>query len=105
MKMSFCYTPWRRKPELDELGKKLMASFERIKMDTAALKTAFGIFSTDFSTFASDLAKYVSANVPQDTPQQVADVKAVVDGLTGFDQQVKALDALVNPPPAPVVVP
>ena len=73
-------------------------------MDTTALKQAFGTFSTDFSTFASDLAKYVSANVPQDTPQQQADVKAVVDGLTGFDQQVKALDALVNPPatPAPV---
>ena len=74
---------------------------ERISMDTSALKVAFGQFSTDFSKFAADVAAFVAAQVPQDTPEQIADVKAVTDGLTAFDAQVQALDKLVNP--APVV--
>lgn len=70
-------------------------------MDTSALKTAFGDFSTDFSKFADDLKTFILKGVPQDTPAQAADVKAVVDGLGAFDSQVKALDAMVNPPAPP----
>ena len=75
----------------------LVGSIERIAMDTAALKQNFGDFATSFSKFAGDFAAFL-AKQPQDTPEQIADVKAVSDGLAGFKSQVDALDAAINPP-------
>lgn len=77
-------------------------------MDTTAIKTAFGTFSTDFGTFVTDLKAYLAKNVPQDTPEQAADLQAVTDGLGALDVTVKQLDAIVNPPaaaPAPEQAP
>lgn len=67
-------------------------------MDTTAIKAAFGQFSTDFGTFATDLQTYLAKNVPQDTPEQVADLQAITDGLGSLDTTVKDLDAKINPP-------
>lgn len=92
--------------EVKELGQavellgQIVIELKGIRMDTSALKTALSTFAVDFTKFAGDLATFVSTNVPQDTPQQIADVKAATDGLVAFDQQVKALDALLNPVPA-----
>ena len=69
-----------------------------IFMDTKALRAAFDSFAVAFPAFAADLAKFVSTVAPQDTPEQIADVKTVTDGLTNFTQQVTALDSLINPP-------
>lgn len=74
-------------------------------MDTSALNASFSEFSSDFSKFATDLAAYIKNNVPQDTPQQVADVAAVVTGLGAFDATVKDLESKINPPAAPPAAP
>lgn len=71
------------------------------KMDTKELKDNFATFSVAFGTFTTDFAAYL-AKQPQDTPEQVADVKAVADGLAAFKTQVEVFDAALNPPP-PVV--
>lgn len=70
----------------------------------AGLAPVFGQFNTDFTKFASDFATFLTANVPQDTPQQVADVTAAVIALQNFksqvaniDTSVQALDASLNP--------
>lgn len=83
--------------------KDVLIELKGIRMDTKALNAAFSGFAADFTKFAADLATFVSTNVPQDTPEQIADVKAVTDGLANFDTQVQALDALVKgvPPPPP----
>ena len=84
-------------------------------MDTTALDSAFanftsvfGNFAKDFAQFSTDLAAFLKANVPQDTPQQVADVAATVAGLqsfatqvSGMDTTLQGLDAQVNPPAPP----
>lgn len=102
------------------LSQEILDVLKGIAMDTTALKAGFGSFSDKFATFSVDVTKgfadviaFVQANVPQDTPAQIADVTAVVAGLAGLGTQVdtlstgvKTMDALVNPPavvpPAPV---
>ncbi len=76
-------------------------------MDTTAIKAAFSQFSTDFGTFSTDLQAYLVKNVPQDTPEQVADLQNITTGLGALDSTVKQLDATINPPaaPAPAAVP
>lgn len=88
-----------------DLSQEILNVLKGIAMDTTALKAGFSQFSTDFTKFVADVTAFVQANVPQDTPQQIADVKTVTDSLATFDSQVQGLDALVNPaPPAPPVV-
>lgn len=74
----------------------------------AGLAPVFGQFNSDFTKFASDFATFLKANLPQDTPQQVADVAAAVTALQNFtsqvgniDTQVQALDSALNPAPPP----
>ena len=69
---------------------------ERISMDTTALKDNFNAFKVSFDKFAEDFAVFL-AKQPQDTPEQIADVKAVTDGLAAFKTQADALDAALNP--------
>lgn len=87
------------------LLRQILIELKGIRMDTSALNAGVSKFAADFSKFAADFATFISTNVPQDTPQQVADVQAAVDALNSFDAQVQALDATVNgsavPPPPP----
>jgi hypothetical protein len=82
---------------LDELGV-IRETQEKILMDTTALKTAFGGFSDGFNKFAADFQVFLAKQPAGDTPEQIADVKAVTDGMTALQAQVASMDAAINPP-------
>ena len=71
-----------------------------------ALKLAFGTFQGDFATFNADVQTKLAALAAAQTT--VADRQALLDMATAFDQMdttVKALDAGLNPAPAPTTAP
>ena len=81
---------------------RIAVALERIanKMATInadALVAAVSTFTTDFSKFSDDFAKFL-ANIPVNDPATQNKIDTATTALTGFDTQVKALDALVNPP-------
>lgn len=87
-----------RAPIIECYLSRIHEELKGIRMDTSSLKTAFSDFSTDFGKFANDLTAYLQKNA--DTPEQIADVKTVVDGLAGLKTQVDTMDAALNPPAA-----
>lgn len=105
----------KKKPPKPITLESLVERLKGLLMDTSQLNEAvaglapvFGQFNADFTKFTADFATFVQNNVPQDTPQQKADVAAAVIALQNFksqvaniDVQVQALDAAVNAPAAP----
>ena len=68
-------------------------------MDLTTLKAAFSGFSTDFSKFAADVqAKLTALAANQVNPQDATDIAAIATGLSTLDDQVKQMDASLNPP-------
>lgn len=69
-------------------------------IDTSKLAEGFSTFATDFGQFSTDLGNFLKNLPAPDTTTQAA-IDGFTTQLAGFDDQIKTMDASLNPAPPP----